>query len=234
MDSCCQDKACELEALRASQSRTLWIVLTINAVMFCFELAIGLLAGSVALLGDSLDMLGDTLVYGFSLYAVNRNERWRSRSALLKGGIMAVFALGVLGETVSKVLLPEVPHAPLMGIAGVIALIANGACLFLLTRHKSDDLNMRSTWLCSRNDIIANTGVIVAAAFTLVTNSIWPDVIIGLIITGVFTKSAFYVLREAIGELRKTPTAPVMIIPLVATNLCANGICPANACHCPA
>lgn len=204
MDSCCQDKAAELNELRGQQSHVLWIVLAINAVMFGVELVVGWLAGSVALQADSLDMLGDTLVYGFSLVALMRSDRWKASAALLKGVIMAAFGFGVLGEAVYKLLYGGVPEAVLMGGTAVLALAANAVCLSLLTRHRNDDLNMRSTWLCSRNDILANTGVIVAAGTVFLTTSKFPDLTISLVITFLFLKSAWYVLREASTELRAT------------------------------
>jgi cation diffusion facilitator family transporter len=208
MESCCQDKASELEALQGRQATVLWLVLGINAVMFVVELVIGWLAGSVALQADSLDMLGDTLVYGFSLVALTRSQRWKASAALLKGVIMAVFGVGVFGEAIYKLLSGSAPEAVLMGGTATVALAANAICLFLLTRHKHDDLNMRSTWLCSRNDIVANTGVIVAACSVYVTSSKLPDIGISLVITFLFLKSAWYVLREAIAELRTRVPAP--------------------------
>ncbi len=201
MDNCCQDKACELEALRGRQSRVLWIVLAINASMFVLELVAGLLAGSVALQADSLDMLGDTLVYGFSLMVLARSERWKASAAMLKGVIMAAFALGVLVEAGYKLLFGGMPDARLMGITSCGALAANAACLYLLTRHRADDLNMRSTWLCSRNDIAANTGVLLAAGCVQLTTSRWPDLIISLVITTLFMGSAWSVLRDASAQL---------------------------------
>ena len=218
--SCCQDKGCEVEALQKSQSKVLWTVLGINGGMFVVELVMGLLVGSVALLADSLDMLGDTLVYGFSIFAIGRALHWRARSALLKGGIMAVFGLGVLGQAIYRIYVPETPEAGLMALTAVVALIANGFCLYLLTRHRGDDINMRSTWLCSRNDIVANTGVILAAGATALTSSIWPDLLISLVIVAVFLRSAFTVLTEAWRELHPP--------------LCPAGRCPADACVCPA
>ena len=217
--SCCQDKGCEVEALQKSQSKVLWTVLSINGGMFAVELVMGLLVGSVALLADSLDMLGDTLVYGFSIFAIGRAAHWRARSALLKGGIMAVFGLGVLGQAVYKLFVPETPAAALMGITALVALAANGVCLYLLARHRGDDINMRSTWLCSRNDIVANTGVILAAGATALTHSMWPDLLISLVIVAVFLRSAYTVLTESWRELHPAR--------------CPAGRCPADACICP-
>lgn len=216
--SCCQDKGCEVEELQKSQSKVLWIVLGINGVMFAIELIMGLIVGSVALLADSLDMLGDTLVYSFSIFAIGRALHWRARSALLKGGIMAAFGLGVLGQAMYKLFVPETPIAGLMALTAVVALITNCVCLYLLTRHRGDDINMRSTWLCSRNDIVANTGVILAAGATAFTSSIWPDLLISLVIVAVFLRSAFTVLTEAWHELSST--------------LCLAKRCPVNACVC--
>jgi len=207
MDSCCQDKACELEALRGRQAKTLWIVLGINGGMFGLELIIGLLAGSTALLADSLDMLGDALVYGFSLYVVGRSSRWRAGAALMKGVIMAGFGLMVLSQAGYHLISPDVPNFRLMGLAGALALAANFTCLLLLNRHRNDDLNMRSTWLCSRNDIIANLGVMGAAAAVFATGSMWPDLAVGLLITVVFMRTAIYVVRQALPELRR-PAVP--------------------------
>jgi cation diffusion facilitator family transporter len=186
----------------------LWLVLGINAVMFGTEFVGGWLAGSVALQADGLDMLGDTFVYGFSLMALTRSARWKASAALLKGGIMGVFGLGVLGQVVYKVLYGGMPVTPVMGGLALLALIANATCLVLLTRHRNDDLNLRSTWLCSRNDIIANTGVIVAAGSVYLTSSPLPDIFISLVITYVFLRSAWSVLRAAIAELRMTRSTP--------------------------
>lgn len=234
MDTCCQDKARELEQLRERQSKVLWLVLAINAVMFLLEMSAGILAGSVALLADSLDMLGDTIVYGFSLVVLTRSARWKASAALLKGSIMAVFGLGVLGQTGYKLLFGGTPDAQLMGVTGFVVLAANATCLYVLTRHRNDDLNMRSTWLCSRNDIIANTGVIVAAGSVYLTTSKWPDVIISLIITVVFLRSAWYVLHEAINELRVHQKAvqPIQLVSFAPQQLCTAGTCPINACKC--
>jgi cation diffusion facilitator family transporter len=201
MTSCCQDKQCELEQLRAGQSRTLWIVLAINAAMFVIELTAGYFAGSVALQADSLDMLGDALVYGFSLYVIAKSLKWRAASAMLKGTVMAVFGIAVLAQTIYKLTYGGIPEAQLIGGFGAVALVANLFCLYLLTRHRTDDVNMRSTWLCSRNDIIANVSVLIAAGLVAATGTMYPDIIVGLIITGLFLKTSFTVITEARAEL---------------------------------
>lgn len=202
MANCCNDKACELEALQARQSSTLKIVLGINAVMFLVEITAGLLSGSVSLVADSLDMLGDALVYGFSLYVVARGERSKAIAALFKGGIMAMLGLFVLGQAIYKVIFPYVPAFEAIGAIGLLALAANSLCFYLLWRHRSDDINMSSVWLCSRNDVIANISVLFAAAGVWYTDSGWPDVLVGLALAVLFLRSAIFVLRGAVAAFR--------------------------------
>ncbi|HEY4697331.1 MAG TPA: cation transporter [Gallionella sp.] len=202
MADCCNDKACEIEALRIRQSSTLKIVLGINAVMFVVELTAGLVASSVSLVADSLDMLGDALVYGFSIYVVARGARMKAIAALFKGGIMAAFGLFVLGQAVYKTVFPQVPVFEAIGVIGLLALAANSICFVLLWRHRADDINMSSVWLCSRNDIIANVSVLFAAAGVWFTRSGWPDILVGLSLAALFLRSALYVLRGAVTELR--------------------------------
>jgi Co/Zn/Cd efflux system component len=204
MANCCNDKACEIEALRGRQSSTLKWVLGINAVMFAVELTAGLMSGSLSLLADSLDMLGDALVYGFSIYVVARGARMKARAALFKGIIMALFGLFVLGQAIYKMLFPHVPVYEVIGVIGLLALAANSICFVLLWRHRSDDINMSSVWLCSRNDLIANVSVLLAAAGVWLTHSGWPDILVGLALAALFARSAWFVLRGAIRELRTT------------------------------
>jgi cation diffusion facilitator family transporter len=202
MDSCCETKAEEISALRAKHKTVLIVVLVINAALFVVEAAAGLLAHSTALLADSLDMLGDSLVYGFGLYVLWRSAAWKAKAAVLKGVIMAVFGAGVLLEVIYKTISDIVPSAETMGIIGALVLLGNGICFLLLFRHRSDDLNMRSTWLCSRNDIIANLSVLVAAIGVKAFNTNWPDIVVGAAIAALFLRSAFTVLRESFLELR--------------------------------
>lgn len=170
--------------------------------MFFFEFISGWLARSTALLGDSLDMFGDASVYALTLYALHRSARTRAGAALFKGAFMLLFGLVVIGDAVRKSMLGVVPEAGWMGVVGLIALAANTICFLLLFSHRSDDLNMRSTWLCSRNDLIANTSVIVAAVLVAFTGTLWPDVVVGLAIAALFLHSAWHVLTEAWREWR--------------------------------
>jgi cation diffusion facilitator family transporter len=202
MDACCREKEEEVATLQANHGRTLRIVLAINAAFFVIEFVAGILAYSTALLADSLDMLGDSLVYGLSLYVLSRSPRWKVSAAIAKGGIMVAFGIGVLIEAVYKAVAGQVPIYETIGIVGVLALLANAFCFALLYRHKSDNLNMRSTSLCSRNDVIANAAVLAAAFGVYVSQSPWPDVIIGAAIAVLFLKSASTVLRESLLDLR--------------------------------
>lgn len=206
MKDCCEDKASELVALKDRQSRVLKTVLVINATMFLIEMTSGYVNHSTALMADSLDMFGDALVYGFSLYVLHRSDRWKARAALLKGLLIVAFGLGVLVQVAVKIFSGDVPVASAMGIFGALALAANLTSLFLLTKYKDNDLNMRSTWICSRNDIIANTGVLVSAAIVGWTESKWPDIAIGFVIAILFFRSAWGILAESIRILRVKST----------------------------
>jgi Co/Zn/Cd efflux system component len=202
MDACCTDKACAIEQLRERQTATLKLVLVGNAAMFIVEVIAGLLAGSVALLADSLDMLGDALVYGLSLYVVDRAPIWKARAALVKAIVMGLFGAFVLGQLIYKLVYPHVPTIEAMGAVGMLALAVNGACFVLLWRHRAEDINMRSVWLCSRNDLFANSLVVLAASAVWILDSPWPDILVGALICAIFLRSALLVGREAQEELR--------------------------------
>jgi Co/Zn/Cd efflux system component len=201
MDECCA----VITEVSRRQRRVLRIVLALNAAMFLLEMGAGLLARSTALLADSADMLGDALVYGVSLYAVGRGTAWQARAALLKGGLMAAFAAGVLVQVVVKLARGALPSADVMGVVGLVAFAANALCLTLLWRLRDDDVNMRSAWLCSRNDVLANVGVLGAAGAVAATGFGWPDIAVGLAIAWLFGASAVRVLRDALRARRAVP-----------------------------
>lgn len=211
MSGCCEGTCDALAALRARQGRVLKIVLGINAAMFVIEVVAGLVTRSSSLLADSLDMLGDAVVYASSLYVLGRGLLWQTRIARLKAGVMIFLGLSVLLDAALKAAGAKPPIAEGMGAMGVVALGANLLCLYLLTRHREDDINMRSVWICSRNDIIANVGVLLAAAGVSAFQSRWPDVVVGGVIATVVFSSAFRVLRDAAAKgqpVKRTQDSP--------------------------
>ena len=191
------DACCAVRPVEHRQRRVLRIVLWINLAMFGLEFGAGLLAHSTALLADSVDMLGDAIVYGFSLYVVGRGAQWQARGALLKGGIMAAFAAGITAEIAVKLARGVTPESGVMSAVGAIALVANGSVLAFLWRYRADDINMRSAWLCSRNDVLANAGVLVAAGAVRLTGSAGPDIVVGVAIAALFGTSAVGIIRQA-------------------------------------
>lgn len=203
-DDCCSSKAHELEVLasQAEQRRVLVIVLLINTVMFVAEFGAGVVAGSAALMADSVDMFGDALVYGLSLYALARSDRWKAGAAMSKGLFILAFGLAVLVDIAVKLKSGVPPSSTLMLIFGAIALVANLACLRLLWRFRSQDVNMASTFECSRNDVISNVGVLVAAGAVAQSASPWPDIFVGAAIAVMFLRSAFRVIGSALPALR--------------------------------
>ena len=201
MGDCCE-KDDSVQALRVRQSSTLKIVLAINAFMFLAGIGAGIYSGSSALLSDSLDNLGDALTYGLSLYAVYQASRTKARVAMLKGTLILLAALVVLAQVIYKVMVPSVPVFEIMGVVSLLALVGNSICLYLLTRHRTEDVNMSSVWECSRNDIASNISVFIAAGAVWFTQSGWPDIIIALGLVGLFLRSALRVFSNASRELR--------------------------------
>lgn len=202
MDSCCKSEAFELSHLRDRQAGVLRVVLAVNFAMFFVEFGAGVLANSTGLLSDSLDMLGDAFVYAFTLYVLALGRVWRAIATLIKGALMLLLGLGVLVEAASKAYSPEMPVAHTMAVFSSLALIANGLCFGLLYRHRSDDVNLRSTWLCTRNDLIANVAVLGAAGLVYRTGATWPDLVVGVAIALIFMRTAVSVIRDGVGELR--------------------------------
>lgn len=203
-DQCCASKGKELEqlAVQTEQRRVLIAVLLINAVMFVAEFGGGVLAGSTALMADALDNLGDALVYGVSLYAISRSDRWKAGAAAFKGAFILLLGMSIAVNVAIKINSGVTPSSTLMLIFGGAALIANVTCLALLWKFRSQDLNMASTFECSRNDVISNCGVLVAAAVVAATSSPWPDIIIGSAMAAIVLRSAIHVLGNALPRLR--------------------------------
>jgi len=184
--------------------RVLWTVIAINAAMFVTEIVAGHLARSQALQADALDFLGDTVTYGLSLAVIGASLRIRASAALFKGVSLSLMGAGVLGSTLYHVLILGLPRAEIMGGIGLLALGANLASVVLLMRYKDGDANVRSVWLCSRNDAIGNVVVMVAAGAVWVTASAWPDLIVAGLLAALFLSSAVQILRQAWMEYRST------------------------------
>lgn len=196
-DACCEGSAQNASALAARHRGVLWIVLAINFALFIAEAAAGLRTGSSALLGDSLDMLGDALVYTASLYVVGRSAQAQARVALGKGVLMGVLAAIVFADALARIVSQVPPSSALVGGIGVIAFAGNAACFALLYQHRGDNLNFRSTWLCSRNDLIANVAVLASAGVVAATASVWPDALVGIALAALWLRTSQRILREA-------------------------------------
>ncbi len=175
----------------------LWIVLALNATMFFIEVYAGVTAHSSAILADSLDMLGDALVYGLSIWSLAKTTLWKGRVSRVKGVIMALLALVVIGESLGKIVAPVAIEGSIMLWIGVIALVVNTICFMMLNRHKKSGVNLRSAWICSRNDLLANAGVIFGGLLVMATASKWPDIIIALAIGGYILNSSLEVIKES-------------------------------------
>lgn len=184
----------------------LWIALAINLAMFAGEIVAGIASGSRSLQADALDFLGDSANYAISLGVAGMALGWRSRAALLKGGTILAFGIYVLVMTVLATLGGRIPQADTMGIVGVIALVANGSVALMLYRYRSGDANMRSVWICSRNDAIGNLAVLLAAAGVVGTGTAWPDLAVALIMAALGIWGGLQIINQARAELRLNPS----------------------------
>lgn len=201
MAGCCGHEA-RFDGVSDDYKRRLWLVIAINAVMFVVEIVAGHLAKSQALQADALDFLGDSLTYGISLAVIGASLRVRANAAMLKG--ISLLAMGgwVFGSTLYRVFYVGVPEADIMGMIGFLALVANLASVLILARYKDGDANVRSVWLCSRNDAIGNVAVMIAALGVWGSSSGWPDLIVAGIMAGLFLSSAVQIIRQAMAEKR--------------------------------
>lgn len=181
--------------------RALWAVIALNGGMFLVEMSAGALSNSRALQADALDFLGDTLTYGISLAVIGMPLAVRARAAQVKAWSLVLMALFVLGSTLWQVLVLSMPRAEVMGVVGLAALAANVASVLILMRWRDGDSNVRSVWLCSRNDAIGNIAVMAAAVLVAWTATPWPDLVVAAFMAGLFLRSAIAILRQAKGEL---------------------------------
>jgi len=182
----------------------LWLALVLNAAMFAVEIGAGLAAKSVALQADALDFLGDAATYGISLFVLTRSARWRAGAALLKGLSLGVLGSWVAVATVMGAIRQPVPDHTLMGGIGMLALVVNVVVAVMLFRMRGGDANLRSAWLCSRNDAIGNIAVMAAALGVFGTATAWPDLVVGAVMAALALSASVSILRQAVGEWRST------------------------------
>jgi Co/Zn/Cd efflux system component len=197
---CCSHNA-TFDGASTAFRRALVAVIAINAILFVVEMTAGQLAGSKALQADALDFAGDTATYAISLFVIGRPLMWRARAALLKGLSLGAMGLWVLGTTAWQVLILGVPAAGVMSAVGLLALAANVASVLILMKWRDGDANVRSVWLCSRNDAIGNVAVIGAAGLVFLTGTAWPDLIVAALMAGLFLSSAIQIVKRSLSEM---------------------------------
>ena len=191
------DCGCNIEIENREQSRILWTLLAINGVMFVVELSVGWIAQSTGLIADSLDMLADATVYAIGLYAVGKSLRHKARAALLSGWAQGVLGLLILADILRRALYGSEPVSLLMMGMGTVALAANVWCLILIQKHRQGEVHMRASWVFSKNDVIANAGVILGGLAVWFSGSRWPDLVIGTLIGLIILKGARHIILDA-------------------------------------
>ncbi|MDO8610473.1 MAG: cation diffusion facilitator family transporter [bacterium] len=197
MPDCCELDNKELDLEKKKELKQIFIVvLVINFVMFVTEFIGGIISSSNALLADSLDMLGDALVYGISLFVINRPSNIRAKASLIKGFLMLLLGSFVVYKSILKIITPTIPQAETITLLGIFALVANLVSFLLLMKRRKEDINIRSAWICSRNDVIANIAVIGAGTLVSFFNSAWPDILVGLGISVLIIQSSVQVIIE--------------------------------------
>jgi Co/Zn/Cd efflux system component len=204
MAGCCQQDGCSSTTAPDNPQwrRALWIALAVNAAMFLAEIIAGVAAGSASLQADAIDFLGDAANYAISLGVAGMALTWRARAALLKGWSLGLLGAAVLASTVWHAYAGTLPKAETMGIVGTIALLANAGVALMLYRFRSGDANMRSVWICSRNDAIGNVAVLAAAAGVFGTGTAWPDLVVAAIMAALGVSGGWQIVRQATAELR--------------------------------
>jgi Co/Zn/Cd efflux system component len=203
MSAGCCGTSVKFEGLSADYKRRLWLVIVINAAMFLVEMGAGAFAGSQALQADALDFFADAATYGISLAVIGAPVRVRSTAAIAKAASLTLMGLWVLGSTAYQVVIVGVPRAEVMGVVGFMALAANLASVLILMRYKDGDANVRSVWLCSRNDAIGNVAVMLAAVAVWATATKWPDLAVAALMAGLFLYSSAKILQQSFAELRE-------------------------------
>jgi Co/Zn/Cd efflux system component len=210
-DCCCSPPPLNLDPHRGKAAiyrRVLWSVLLINAAMFVVEVSAGLMSGSASLQADALDFLGDAANYGISLFVVGMVLRYRASAALLKGATMGAFGLWVIGTAIWHAVYGALPNAFTMSAVGFAALAANAASFGLLWAYRDGDANMRSAWICTRNDVLGNVAVLLAALGVFGTGAAWPDIIVAVTMAALALQGSATVVRQSLSELRQPLTVP--------------------------
>jgi Co/Zn/Cd efflux system component len=202
---CCSHDTAPFAGVLPRYRRILLLVIALNAMMFAVEVVAGALANSMALQADAMDFAADAATYGLTLYVIGRPDRWRATAALVKGASLALMGSYVLGATLYRVFVLGTPEPMVMGAVGFAALAVNVTAALLLFRFRDGDANVRSVWLCSRNDAIGNVAVMLAALGVFGTGTAWPDLVVAAIMAGLFLYSAASILRQSTGELRTAP-----------------------------
>jgi len=199
---CCNEDEVMFDGASAAYKRALWAVIAINAVMFVVEMTMGFLGDSVALQADALDFFGDTATYTLSFIVIGMQVKARSSAAFFKGITLLLMGMFILGAALWRVYFESEPVAMVMSTVGITAMIANIASVLILMKFKDGDANVRSVWLCSRNDAIGNVGVVIAGGLVAVTSTRWPDLAVAIIMAGLFTWSAIQILQQSVHEYR--------------------------------
>lgn len=201
-----EECGCELEITSKEERRVLIILLAINLGMFLVEIVMGIIAESMGLIADSLDMLADAAVYGIGLYAVGKAASIKTRAAFLSGLFQIALALGVATEIVRRVMWGSEPEPFYMVLVSLLALIANVACLVLISKYRKGEVHMRASWIFSKNDVIANAGVILSGLLVYAFSTRWPDLVIGMIIVAVVLRGGLMIVADARRERRRIKT----------------------------
>lgn len=196
------DCGCEIEIKNRGESKVLKILLSINAFMFIAEITLGILSESTALIADSLDMLADATVYGIALYAVGRSPLVKIKAAHLSGVFQVLLGVLVSADVIRRLIYGSDPESFLMISVGMVALVANVICLILISKHKEGEVHMRASWIFSKNDVIANLGIIISGGFVYLLDSRFPDLIIGMIISIIVIRGGIHIIKDAYNEKR--------------------------------
>jgi Co/Zn/Cd efflux system component len=197
----CSGGGCSLDVSQKKQRHSLIIVFIVNAIMFVVVSLAAFYGNTTALLADSLDNLGDALTYGLSFYAVTKGARTKAKVALFKGYLILFTALIVVSQIIYKLIIPSMPIFEIMGLFSILGLIANSFCLYILSKHRDEDINMSSVWECSRNDMASNLAVLIAAFTVWATTSALPDIIIATALVVLLLRSSIRIITSAKQQL---------------------------------